>query len=181
MSDDPIIIAPLTEEGFTPFGDILEAHGAPTKIINQGHCGRYHDLANIDFAAEGDDAGRAGISLFDAEPRALPYRLDLVERHPLGSQAFVPMSMNGFLVIVAPDEEGKPGRPLAFETSPGQGINFHRNVWHGVLTPLKAPGLFAVIDRIGDANNLEEYWFEEPYWVVSSRQVKKTKSKNKDK
>ncbi|WP_319567454.1 ureidoglycolate lyase [Cohaesibacter marisflavi] len=175
MSDEAIMIAPLSAEAFAPFGDILEANGAPTKIINQGFCGRYHDLAALDFVASGDEDGRAGISLFDAQPRSLPYCLDMVERHPLGSQAFLPMSMNAFLVIVAPDDGGKPGRPQAFETTPGQGINFHRNVWHGVLTPLKAPGLFAVVDRIGNADNLEEYWFEAPYWVAASPKTQKQK------
>ena len=144
-----IVIQPLTPEAFAPFGDVLEAVGDPDKIINQGLCGRYHDRARLDFGT-----GRAGISLFKAEPRSLPYRLDLVERHPEGSQAFIPMSLDPFLVIVAPDEGDRPGTPRAFLTTPGQGINFHRGTWHGVLTPLAAPGLFTVIDRIGDGPNL---------------------------
>ncbi|MDF1619014.1 ureidoglycolate lyase [Pseudothioclava nitratireducens] len=157
-----IVIQPLTPEAFAPFGDVLEAVGDPDKIINQGLCGRYHDRARLDFGT-----GRAGISLFKAEPRSLPYRLDLVERHPEGSQAFIPMSLDPFLVIVAPDEGDRPGTPRAFLTAPGQGINFHRGTWHGVLTPLAAPGLFTVIDRIGDGPNLEEHWFDQPPLVVS--------------
>jgi len=157
-----IAIEPLTAEAFAPFGDVLEAVGDPTFMINRGLCGRYHDLAHCDFI--GTNA-HAGISLFKAEARALPYELDMMERHPLGSQAFVPMTADPFLVIVAPDEDGAPGRPRAFLTTPGQGINFFRNVWHGVLTPLAEPGLFAVIDRIGDGNNLEEHWFNEPYRI----------------
>ena len=156
-----IIAAPLTAEAFAPFGDVIEATGAPDKVINQGFCGRYHDLAALDF---GED-GRAGISIFDATPRALPYQLDMVERHPEGSQAFLPMTEHAFLVIVAPDENGTPGQPLAFVTRPGQGVNFHRGTWHGVLTPLHAPGRFAVVDRIGDTQNLEEYWFQSQYVV----------------
>ncbi len=93
----------------------------------------------------------------------------MVERHPDGSQAFIPMSMDPFLVIVAPDAGGAPGTPLAFRTAPGQGVNFLRNTWHGVLTPLAGPGLFAVIDRIGDTANLEEHWFDVPYVVQDSR------------
>lgn len=151
---------PLTVAGFAPFGDVLEAAGPPDKIINAGLCGRYHDRATLDF---GD--GGAGISLFKAEPRHLPLELDLVERHPEGSQAFVPMSLDPFLVIVAPDAGGRPGAPLAFVTRPGQGVNYHRGVWHGVLAPLHAPGLFAVIDRIGGGANLEEYRFEAPYII----------------
>lgn len=151
---------PLTAEAFAPFGDVLEATGAPDKIINRGKCGRWHDRAALDFA----DA-RAGISLFRAEPRALPYTLDMVERHPLGSQAFLPMSRHPFLVIVAPRTPEGPGEPRAFLAAGDQGINLHRGTWHGVLTPLHAPGLFAVVDRIGDGLNLEEYWFDAPYVV----------------
>ncbi|MFD0981060.1 ureidoglycolate lyase [Tropicimonas aquimaris] len=143
---------PITAAAFSPFGDLLEASGPPDKLINEGACGRFHDRAKLDFAD-----GRAGISLFKAEPRALPYSFDLVERHPEGSQAFIPMSRHPFLVIVAPDEDGRPGTPQAFFTSPGQAINYHRSTWHGVLTPLHAPGLFAVVDRIGAGANLEEY------------------------
>ncbi len=156
-------LEPLTATAFAPFGDVLDAAGPHDRLINQGLCGRWHDRARLDFGP----GGRAGISIFKAEPRALPYRLDLVERHPEGSQAFLPMTEHPFLVIVAPDEGGTPGRPRAFLTAPGQGINLHRNTWHGVLTPLHAPGLFAVVDRIGATANLEEHWFADP-WTVTA-------------
>ena len=157
-----IIIEPLTAEAFAPFGEILEASGTPDKIINQGMCGRYHDLATLDFVY-----GRAGISIFDAQVRTLPYELTMMERHPEGSQAFVPMSYSEFLIIAALDANGAPGIPRAFLSNAGQGINFQRDTWHGVLTPLSAPGLFCVIDRIGDGANLEEFFFDTPYVVVS--------------
>ena len=156
-----IRIQPLTVEAFAPYGEVLDIAGTPDKVINQGLCGRYHDRATLDFTKEGS----AGISLFKAELRALPYTLDMMERHPLGSQAFLPMSMDAFLVIVAPDVAGKPGTPRAFRTAEGQGINFYRNTWHGVLTPLSGPGLFAVIDRIGGEENLQEHWFGTPYTI----------------
>ena len=155
-----IVAEPMEAAAFAPFGDLIEARGEADRIINQGLCGRFHDRARMEFSD-----GRAGISLFQAEPRQLPLRLDMVERHPEGSQAFIPMSLDGFLVIVAPDEGGMPGRPRAFLTEPGQAINFHKGTWHGVLTPLAAPGLFAVVDRIGAGANLEEHWFETPYTV----------------
>ena len=75
------------------------------------------------------------------------------------------MHQNPYLVIVAPDADGAPGRPMAFLAAPGQGVNYHRGTWHGVLTPLHAPGLFAVVDRIGDGANLEEAWFDAPFIV----------------
>lgn len=148
---------PLTAAAFAPFGDVLEVSGDPDAIINQGLAGRFHDRARLDFTD-----GRAGISLFKAQPRALPLALEMVERHPLGSQAFVPMSEHPFLVVVAPDEGGRPGPLLAFVTAPGQGVNYLRKTWHGVLMPLAGPGIFAVIDRIGAGSNLEEHWFDRP-------------------
>ena len=157
----PIFTQPLTARAFAPFGDVLDATGIPDKLINQGLCGRFHDRARLDFGA----GGRAGLSIFDAQPRALPYRLEMMERHPEGSQAFVPMHEQAFLVIVAEDAGNRPGTPLAFLTNGAQGINFHRNIWHGVLTPLASPGRFAVIDRIGTTPNLEEFWFETPWEV----------------
>ncbi len=154
---------PLTAAAFAPFGDVLDASGTPDKIINQGLCGRYHDRARMDFGPD----GRVGISIFQAEARALPYTLDLVERHPDGSQAFVPMTADAFLVIVAEDQDGTPANIRAFLTAPGQGINLLRNTWHGVLTPLAAPGLFAVIDRIGSTPNLQEYPLRQPRTVIA--------------
>ncbi len=160
---DRVVAAPLTAAAFAPFGQVLEATGQPDRIINRGLCGRWHDLAGLDF-----EGGRAGISLFRAEPRRLPLSLDLVERHPQGSQAFLPMTADPFLVVVAPDEAGRPGRPLAFVTAPGQGVNFARGTWHGVLTPLAAPGLFAVVDRIGPGDNLEEHPFDPAYLIEAA-------------
>ena len=156
-----VTIQPITAAAFAAFGDLLDCAGDPDRIINQGQCGRYHDRARLDF---GD--GHAGVSLFRAEPRTLPLSLEMMERHPDGSQCFIPMSLDPFLVIVAPDASGAPGTPHAFETEAGQGVNFHRGVWHGVLTPLHAPGLFAVVDRIGPGQNLDEHWFKIP-WTVA--------------
>lgn len=154
-----ITAQPLTPEAFAPFGDVLDCAGDPDMIINAGLCGRFHDRARLDFGG-----GDAGISLFHAQPRDLPYRCDVLEQHPLGSQAFIPMHQNPFLVIVA---HNPAQTPLAFVTAPGQGINLHRGTWHGVLTPLAAPGLFAVIDRIGAGDNLQEHHLDPPLTVTA--------------
>lgn len=149
---------PLTPLAFAPFGDVLDATGE-FRLINDGLCHRHHDRARLDF---GD--GKAGLSIFDAEPRALPYSFDLIERHPEGSQAFLPMTEHPFLVIVAATPEAAP---KAFLTNGAQGINLHRGTWHGVLTPLSAPGRFAVVDRIGPGPNLEEHRYPEPWTVLA--------------
>lgn len=155
---------PLTAEAFAPFGDVIEARGAPSFQFNGGMADRHHDLARTEALGEG---GRIGVSIGRAQPYSLPLALRLVERHPLGSQAFVPLTPDPFLVVVAPDDDGKPGRPRAFLTSPGQGVNYLRNVWHGVLTPLGRPAPFLIVDRIGPGVNLEEHVCDDP-WIVES-------------
>ncbi|MCU0817474.1 MAG: ureidoglycolate lyase [Cypionkella sp.] len=151
--------APLTAAAFAPFGEVLEATG-DFRLINDGWCQRHHDRAHLDFGPE----GRAGISVFHARPRSLPYSFDLIERHPEGSQAFLPMTEHPFLVIVA---ESPDHSPRAFLTNGAQGINLRRGTWHGVLTPLHAPGLFAVVDRIGPTPNLEEFRYPDPWTVIA--------------
>jgi ureidoglycolate lyase len=89
----------------------------------------------------------------------------MVERHPFGSQAFMPLSPRSFLVVVCPDTAEGPGMPQAFLTAPGQGISYPRNRWHGVLTPIGAPQDFLVVDRGGDGSNLDEHVFDQPYEI----------------
>ncbi len=151
--------APLTHAAFAPFGDVLDATG-DFRLINAGLCERHHDLASLDFGVNGG----AGISIFQAQPRSLPYAFDLIERHPDGSQAFLPMTQHPFLVIVS---DGPEAEPRAFLTNGAQGINLRRGTWHGVLTPLHAPGLFAVVDRIGPTPNLEEHRYTEMWTVLA--------------
>jgi len=157
-----IAIDPLTTEAFGPFGDVIERRGDPSFPINDGMCDRYHDLAKLDFA--GADA-RPIISIGHGRPYALPLTLSMVERHPLGSQAFIPLTDRPFLVVVAPDIGGVPGTPLAFLSNGRQGVNYHRNTWHGVLTPLDVEGDFLIVDRGGSGENLEEYFFKEPFLI----------------
>jgi len=152
---------PLTTNAFRAFGEIIDATGEPDKIINQGLCGRYHNLAQLDFTT-----GKAGLSIFNAEARSLPFKLEMMERHPEGSQAFIPMHQYPFLIIVSHDKNGVPDTPISFISKPGQGINIFKNTWHGVLCPLHSPGLFAVIDRIGEGPNLEEHWFEKVWTII---------------
>jgi ureidoglycolate lyase len=148
---------PLTPEAFAPWGEVIAPGRGEARAINAGLCTRWHDQARPDVA------GAAGLSVFEAEPRALPYRLDLIERHPLGSQAFLPLTAHPFLVIVS---DGPEAVPRAFLTAPHQGIQLRRGAWHGVLTPLHAPGLFAVLDRVADGPNLEEHRFDAPWTVL---------------
>ncbi|MGR3542018.1 MAG: ureidoglycolate lyase [Hasllibacter sp.] len=148
---------PLTAGAFAPYGTVIEAGRGEARTINAGLCTRWHDICRP------DTDGPACLSVFDAEPRALPHALDLIERHPLGTQAFLPLTAHPFLVTVT---DGPEAAPLAFLTAPHQGIQLHRGTWHGVLTPLHAPGLFAVLDRAEGAGNLEEHRYDAP-WTIT--------------
>ncbi len=155
-----IITRPLTATDFAPYGDVLDCSGNSPIAINQGKCNRFDDLADLDFTD-----GRAGISVFKSKTCSFPYDLKLVERHPLGSQAFIPMSHHAFMIVVADDQKDIPVNPQAFISKAGQAVNLHKGTWHGVLTPLHEPGLFAVIDRIGTGDNLQEHRFENSYQI----------------
>lgn len=160
-----VVIEPLTREAYAPFGQVIAVEGAEHFPINGGMTERYHDLAKIELAGP---QPRPLISIARGKPYALPLTLTMMERHPLGSQAFYPLSQRPFLSIVAPDAGGRPGAPRAFRCAPGQGINMAMNTWHAVLTPLEADSDFLLIDRGGEGDNLEEFHFEEPWLVVES-------------
>jgi len=160
-----IYTRPLTKEAFEPFGDVIDTEGALGFPINNRKCTRYHDLARVEFT--GTNA-RPIINIFRSEAFEFPFQLDGVERHPYGSQAFVPLSDNPFLVVVCPDEDGVPGTPEAFITQSRQGINFRSNVWHGTLSPLLEAADFLVVDREGEEKNLEEFLFQSPFHIRSN-------------
>ena len=151
----------LSKDKFQAYGDVIELAGKESVSINSGNCQRYTDLAVLNICS----TGTAGISLFDAKAYSNPLTLNYVERHPLGSQAFFPTSPLPYLVVVADDIEGQAQTPKAFITDGYQGVNYHRNIWHGVLTPIVKQSLFVVVDYIGSGNNLEEFQFQTPYLI----------------
>ncbi|MBL0164755.1 MAG: ureidoglycolate lyase [Xanthomonadales bacterium] len=157
-------IESLTRAAFAPFGDVIEADSANDRYaVNEGTAMRFHDLARIDAAL---DNGQPVVSIFRAQPRALPFVVGMLERHPLGSQAFVPLDPGiSFVVVVAADPQSPP---RAFLARRGQGINYHRGTWHHPLIALEIISDFLVIDRGGEGSNcdevvLESNWRIEPF------------------
>lgn len=143
--------APLTAAAFAPFGDVIET-GADPVMINNGTTERHHDLAQVDLLGQG---AHTLINIFRGQPFSPPVEIRMMERHPLGSQAFMPLSDRPYLVVVAPDENGAPGQPVAF-LAEKTGVNYRANVWHHPLISLEAVSDFLVVDRGGDGLNLEE-------------------------
>jgi ureidoglycolate lyase len=138
----------LEAHAFSPFGDVIEAGGSGAHwTINEGFAERFDDVARLDTLRQ---EGRPVLSVFRARPRALPLQLRLVERHLLGSQAFVPMQAQRFLVVVAAAGPAPgPQQLRCFMTSPGQGVNYAAGTWHHPLIALDAGGDFLVLDRGG--------------------------------
>ncbi len=155
-------IEPLTREAFAAFGDVIECRPDSIRMINGGTTERHHALARPEVIGEG---ARVILNIFRGQPRRFPYALDMMERHPLGSQSFTPLSGRPYLVVVSPDEAGRPGRPRVFLAAAHQGVNYHRNVWHHPLMSLGAISDFLIADREGPGNNLEEFFFDHPYTI----------------
>ncbi|WP_405403383.1 ureidoglycolate lyase [Paracoccus sp. Ld10] len=146
-----IRIEPLTADAFAPFGQVLAPRTAPDRMINAGRCERHHALATVERGG-----GEAIISIFRSQAVSLPYDCTLLERHPLGSQAFMPLGDRPWLSVAAPDDNGRPGPLRAFLVPAHTGVNLNAGTWHGVLTPLDQPADFLVVDREGTGTNLEE-------------------------
>jgi ureidoglycolate lyase len=148
---------PLTRAAFAPFGDVVEAAGAPHFTINQGFAERFNDLAAVDVGSEG---GTVNISIVSAMPRPRPIAIHLMERHPLGSQIFHPMQDRPWLVLVCIDPLDQRSY-RCFSATGQQGVNYARNAWHHPLLVFDAHSNFLVVDRKGPGNNLEEAWLPE--------------------
>jgi ureidoglycolate lyase len=160
-----IDVRPLTKAAFAPFGDVIEIEGAEMRLINNGTTERYHDLANIDVTGEG---ARVLVNIFRGKAFATPIDITMLERHPLGSQTFMPLQNRPFLVAVAQDEAGRPGRPAVFLCKGYQGVNYGRNIWHHPLLSLEEASDFLVIDRGGEGNNLEEFFFDDVVYRIDN-------------
>jgi len=144
----------LTAAAFAPFGDVIETAGHAARSINDGTCERFDDLAQVDVLAAG---GRPLISIFKSVPRTLPLQVLGLERHPLSSQAIIPLDGIPYLVIVAEDGDAALGsRIRAFYSAGAQGVNYRRNTWHHPLIALERTCHFLVVDRGGPGNNCEE-------------------------
>ena len=155
---------PLTPERFAAYGDVIETSARDRAAMNDARFERFDDLCNVDV--------EGGVSVSIARCRtatSLPYRFDKVERHPLGSQAFVPLAPTTFVIVVAPPSESVDSADLeAFITNGRQGINYRRGTWHMPLIAFEPGQQFLVIDRAGDSPNCEEHTLDEPVLLLEA-------------
>jgi ureidoglycolate lyase len=149
-----LLAEPLTRAGFAPFGDVMAVDGLVSFAINQGFAERFNDLANVDVS---DEAGATNVSIVVANPRPMPIILQVMERHPLGSQIFFPLQDRDWFIAVCADPHDA-GSYHIFKASGRQGINYGKGVWHHPLLVLDPESRFLVVDRKGPGKNLEEIW-----------------------
>jgi ureidoglycolate lyase len=158
-----LAIEPLTRAAFKPYGDVIELDGAKQIPINLGTTIRFHDLCNVDVT---DQGGHAIVNLFRGQPRVLPFECKMMERHPLGSQAFIPLDDRPYLVVVAPAGDLDESQIRAFVTRGWQGVNYAKGVWHHPLLALGKVSDYIVVDRGGEGKNLNEQDLKESLWLT---------------
>ena len=151
MTEKIIKPIPITKNNFSQFGDMISTSEIKPIEINNGYAKRYDGIANLNTSK---DNGETTISIFSALKRNFPMKIDMMEKHPLGSQAFIPMKETTFLVFVAPKEE-KPNlnKIESFIIPPGIGVNYNPGTWHFPLISTEDMN-FLVVDRKGIGDNL---------------------------
>ena len=153
-------IQPLTAAAFAPFGEVIACDDNAFFHINDAHTERYHALAMTQA-----DGGSIGISIFrNIKSTQLPCEISMLERHPIGSQAFIPMQAQAFLIVVAPSFDADTpdlNHVHAFISNGQQGVNYSAGTWHHPLLTLESPSDFTVIDRIGLGHNCDVHSFAE--------------------
>ncbi len=143
---------PITKENFSKFGDLITTKDIEPITINDGYAKRFDNIAKLDTSKEN---GKTTISIFSALKRIFPMKVHMMESHPLGSQAFIPMKETTFLCFVAPSGE-KPdlNKIESFIIPPGLGINYKPGTWHFPLISTEDMN-FLVVDRKGAGDNLK--------------------------
>ncbi|HPE60990.1 MAG TPA: ureidoglycolate lyase [Thiolinea sp.] len=158
---------PLTREAFAAFGEVIETAGRDFFHINYGHTERYHDLMTLDALEAG---GKPTVSLFRTQPKAFPMAVEVLERHPVGSQAFLCLERRPFITVVAPPSAGDQpdlSQLRAFRVGADQGINYRRGTWHHYLFSLEQPADFLCLDRSGgEGGNCDEYRLKPSVFIV---------------
>jgi ureidoglycolate lyase len=159
MTPIPLKLQALSAHAFAPFGDVLQKENHVQQVINDGHTLKFANLANLDFGGQG---GRPAVHIYHGLAVGLPLHIEVMERHPLGSQAFMPLQERPFLVIVAPASAApRPAEVRGFFTNGRQGVNLHKGVWHHYQITLGEPADYLVIDRVGPGENFQQHRLEQ--------------------
>jgi ureidoglycolate lyase len=163
MKHIKLIPQPLTSEAFSQYGDVIEVNNkAEIRTINHGYTTRYHDLAHLDLL---NQKGKPTLNIFRSTPLPRPIEIQIMERHPLSSQAFMPLSERPYLIVVAKEGEFDHNKMVCFLAQSNQGVNYHAGIWHHFNLALDEISDFLVIDRDGPEKNCDEITLEESIYI----------------
>ena len=169
MKPESLELQPLTAGAFEPFGEVIQRKGVAAEVINQGRTRKYANLTRVDTSQDG---GETAMHLYRSTAISLPFLIERMERHPLGSQAFMPLQRRPFPVIVAPPGDHPRAEEIRGFISDGkQGINYRKGVWHHYQISLGGSADYLVLDRAGPGGNFEEWVLERPLLIDLARQV----------
>ena len=154
---------PLTRERFAPYGEVIETARDKSDAMNEARFQRFDDLCNVEMIED----GKVAVSIARCRtPTSLPLKLDMLERHPLGSQAFVPLKPCKMVLVVAPPGESVDASALrAFVSNGRQGFNYRRGTWHMPLISFEEGQEYLIIDRGGSEANCETHTLDENIFV----------------
>lgn len=166
MSAREISPQPMSAENFAPYGEVIQAAAATRAAMNDARFERFHGLAQIDVT---DNKGRASISIARCRiATTFPHAVRTVERHPHGSQAFIPLSGFPFIVVVAAASDSvDPGAFRAFVTDGTQGVNYRKGIWHMPMIGMQAGQEFLIVDRQPASDNCDEVTLDEPLLLTA--------------
>jgi ureidoglycolate lyase len=166
----------LSKAAFAPFGDVIETGDNDWFPINDGYARRYHKLGLAEAVGVADGSAQVAISVVSSKPALLPIDIRMLERHPLGSQAFIPCNGTPYIVVVAKTETENnvicESSLRAFYADGEQGVNYYRGTWHHTLLPLDRIGNYIVVDRIGSGDNCDVIDLQAVYrieWEVGKK------------
>ena len=153
----------LTAEAFAPYGDVVESADSEAEEMNADSFERFDDLCKVNA-----DDGRVAMSIARCRVATkLPHQFAMVERHPHGSQSFVPLTPCRMMVVVAPAGAAPKAADLrAFVSNGRQGINYHQGTWHMPLIAFDAGQEFLIIDRVGDTPNCDLHDLDQPVTLL---------------
>ncbi|XOV85128.1 MAG: ureidoglycolate lyase [bacterium] len=163
-------LQPLTQSQFAPFGEVIETRDRNTpsqqQPMNDARFLRFDNLATTEI----EPGCQAIISIAQCQhPTALPYPITLLERHPLSSQAFIPLQQQPMIIVVAASRTAsEPGDLQGFLTNGQQGIQYHRGTWHMPLIAFQPGATFLIIDSNDTRPNCDEYTLSEPVYLPLS-------------
>tara|TARA_B100000029_G_scaffold36947_1_gene34756 strand:+ start:271 stop:765 length:495 start_codon:yes stop_codon:yes gene_type:complete len=160
------IIKPIkiNRSNFATYGDLISVDGVKPIDINEGYAKRFDNLINLNTSK---NSGKTIVSIFSALKRTFPMKIDMMEKHPLGSQAFIPMKETTFLCLVAPAAEfPEVNKIQSFLIPPKNGINYKPGIWHFPLISTEDTN-FLVIDRKGEGENLIIHNFEKENIILN--------------